>query len=82
MLNNPITFKEAMLQEYFNIQPSDVKGQKNLGTEYYKRMLLNKVFSVYNFDIPDKRMLPWLRFWLFTWGTVAYFKADDLGWVF
>lgn len=82
MLNSPITFKEAMLQDYFNIQPSDVKGQKNLGTEYYKRILLNKVFSVYNFDIPDKRMLPWLRFWLFTWGTVAYFKADDLGWVF
>ena len=81
--NTPMTFKDSMLQDYFNIQPSDVKGQKNLTTGYYKRMLLNKIFSVYNFDIPDKRMLPWLRFWLFTWGTVAYFKPDDkLGWIF
>lgn len=81
--NTPITFNEQMLMDYFNIQPSDVKGQANLSTAYYKRILLNKVFSVYNFDIPDKRMLPWLRFWLFTWGTVAYFKPNkELGWIF
>lgn len=83
MLNNPITFSNQMISEYFNIKPSEVVGQNVLTTRYYKRMLLNKVFSVYNFEIPDKRMLAWFRFWLFTWGSVAYTKAEgDLGWIF
>ena len=83
MLNSPITFNDQMISEYFNVQPAEVIGQHNLTTRYYKRMLLNKIFSVYNFDIPDKRMLAWFRFWLFTWGSVAYVKTNDkLGWVF
>lgn len=83
MLNNPITFSDQMIMDYFNIQPAEVKGQNNKTTAYYKRMLLNKVFSVYNFDLPDKKMLAWFRFWLFTWGSVAYVDTkSELGWVF
>lgn len=82
-LTIPITYQEQMLSEYFNIQPVDVKGQANLSTAYYKRILLNKIFSVYNFDLPDKRMLPWFRFWLFTWGSISYIDTDsEYGWVF
>lgn len=81
--NAPYTWEDQMVSNYFNIQPVDVKGQANLSTAYYKRILLNKVFSVYNFELPDKRMLPWFRFWLFTWGSLAYIDTkSDLGWVF
>lgn len=34
-------------------QPSDVNGQGNLGTGYYKRMLLRKVKGIFDIEIPD-----------------------------
>ena len=82
MLNNPITMQEQMLLDYFNIKPSFVSGQNNLVTNYHKRLLLNKVFSVYNFKLPDKKMLAWFRYWLFCWGSISYIDTKSyLGWV-
>ena len=82
MLKPPIGFNEQMIMDYFSMQPSDVKGTDNAGTRYYERILLNKIFSVYDFNIPDKDMLAWFRFFLFCYGSIAYIYDETLGWIF
>ena len=64
------------------MQPCEVKGKANKGTEYYKRMLYNKLYSVYKFTLPDDRMLGWFRFFLFHFGNIAFIYDEKLGWIF
>ena len=47
--NLPITMNEQTWFSYFNMQPSQVKGQVNSSVEYYKRILYNKIYSVFDF---------------------------------
>ena len=82
MSSNAISFYKQSAVDYFNIKPYEVKGRANAGTEYYKRILYNKLFSVYKFNIPDENMLGWLRFFLFRFGSIAYIDAGELGWIF
>ena len=81
-MNNFNSYIKQSITDYFNIQPCEVKGLANGSTAYYKRILYNKLYSVYNFNIPDDKMLGWLRFFLFHFGSIAYIKSDELGWIF
>lgn len=82
-MNNhtPITFQTEMIRDYFNIQPSQVKGRANMGTEYYKRILYNKVYSVFEFGLPDDWYLNWFRFWLFHYGSIGVVYSHKYGWI-
>lgn len=83
MSNSFISYYNQSAMDYFNIQPYAVKGQANATTQYYKRMLYNKIYSVYDFNIPDERELGWFRYFLFHFGSVAYlYSNDSLGWIF
>lgn len=80
---NNFTFEYAnqKLIDYFNIQPSEVKGRHNIATEYYKRLLYNLVYSVYEFKLPESWKLNYFRFWLFHYGSIAAIYTKEFGWI-
>lgn len=79
--NLPITMNEQTWFSYFNMQPSQVKGQANSSVEYYKRILYNKIFSVFDFTIPKDWHINWFRFWLFQFGSIAVIYTKKFGWI-
>lgn len=66
---------------YWNMQPSQVKGRYNAGTEYHKRYLYNKLFSRFNFTLPAEWDLNFFRFYLFRCGSIAVIYTNEYGWV-
>jgi len=80
-LNEPIMFGQEQALDYFNMQPSEVKGRANAGTEYYKRLLYTKLFSTLKFTIPESWKLNYFRFWLFHFGSIAVVYTNEFGWV-
>ena len=80
-MNEPIMFGQEQALDYFNMQPSEVKGRANAGTEYYKRLLYTKLFSTLKFTIPESWKLNYFRFWLFHFGSIAVVYTNEFGWV-
>lgn len=80
-MNSPIMFGQQQLLNYFNTQPSEVKGVCNEGTEFYKRYLYSKVYSTLQFTIPDSWDLNFFRFWLFHYGSISVIYTREYGWV-
>lgn len=80
-MNNPINFQQEMLHDFFNIQPSSVKGKANLGTAYHKRYLYQKLYSVFEFHLPREWALNWFRWWLFHFGSIAVVYTRRYGWI-
>lgn len=80
-MNEPIMFGQEQALDYFNMQPSTVKGRANAGTEYYKRLLYTKLFSTLKFTIPESWKLNYFRFWLFHFGSIAVVYTNEFGWV-
>lgn len=80
-MNNAIDFGSQMVYEFMNMQPSVVKGRANSAVEYHKRYLWNKIYSKFEFTIPDEWQLNWFRFWLFQYGSVAVADTNEFGWV-
>lgn len=80
-MNNPPMFSDVMAGNYFNTQPSLVKGRANQSVLYYKRYLYNKLFSVYKFTLPDEWALNYFRRYLFTFGSVAVVYTNKFGWI-
>lgn len=77
----PISFDRQMLSEYFNLQPSVVKGSANTATEYEKRYLYNLIYAVYEFTLPSDWALNFFRFWLFHYGSIAVIYTREYGWI-
>jgi len=80
-LSEPIMFGQEQALDYFNMQPSTVKGRANAGTEYYKRLLYTKLFSTLKFKLPESWKLNYFRFWLFHFGSIAVVYTNEFGWV-
>lgn len=78
---NPISFEQQMMTNYFNLQPSVVKGSANVGTEYEKRYLYNLIYAVYKFKLPKDWALNFFRFWLFQFGSIAVIYTREYGWI-
>lgn len=80
-MSEPIFFGEQSMIDYFNMQPSQVKGKANNSTEYYKRMLYTKLYSTLEFSLPSEWDLNYFRFWLFRYGSIAVIYTKEYGWV-
>lgn len=81
MSNGPIPFGLQQAVNYFNIQPSDVKGRANEGVEYYRRVFYNKAYAAFVFHLPPHWDLNWFRFWLFHYGSICGVYTNRYGWV-
>lgn len=80
-MNNFINYSAQSFMDYFNMQPSTVKGRYNAGTEFYRRILYNDVFATLDFNLPELWKINWFRFWLFRYGSIATVYTKRYGWV-
>lgn len=81
MNNYPIGFGAQQYMDYFNLQPSVVKGTANTQTEVEKRYLYTKLASVFDFKLPVHWAKNWFRFWVFRCGSIAVLYTKKFGWV-
>lgn len=80
-MDTPIMYQQQELINYFNLQPSEVKGRANSATEFHKRYLYTKVYSTLKFTIPDSWDMNFFRFWLFRFGSIGVIYTKEFGWV-
>lgn len=80
-MNNYCSYADQSAMSYWNMQPSQVKGRYNAGTEFHKRYLYNKLFSRFNFTLPAEWDLNFFRFYLFRCGSIAVIYTNEYGWV-
>ena len=77
----PYTYLTMEAQNFFNRQPSTVKGIFNSETQHYKRLLYNEVYSRYEFGLPKNWALNWFRLWLFQFGSIGAIYTNRFGWL-
>ena len=80
-MNGPIMYQQQELINYFNLQPSEVKGRCNTATELHKRYLYTKVYSTLKFTLPESWDINFFRFWLFRYGSIGVIYTSEFGWV-
>ena len=80
-MNVPIMYQQQELINYFNLQPSEVKGRCNTATELHKRYLYTKVYSTLKFTLPESWDINFFRFWLFRYGSIGVIYTREFGWV-
>lgn len=80
-MNNPVMFSQEMIMDHFNIQPSQVRGRANSGTEFYKRLLYTKLYSTLEFTLPETWKKNYFRYWLFHLGSIGVIYTKEFGWV-
>ena len=63
-----------------HIEPSTIHSQENATAVYFKRYLLQKILSVYEFKgIPKTWSTDYFLYTLFVWGFVAVIETDKFG---
>ena len=78
---NYINYGQQMNMEYFNVQPSMVKGRANMGTAFEARYLWNLIYSKFRFGLPKEWELNFFRFWLFQGGSIGVIYTREYGWI-
>lgn len=79
--NGPVMFFEQELQNYFQLQSSEVKGSLNTETAYYEWALMWLVYYRYKLKIPKNIALNYFRFWLFHYGSIGLIYTNKFGWI-
>lgn len=77
----PIGWLEQSMSDYFNMQPSAVKGEANDAVAFNRRYLFNKIFSVFKFKLPKEWAINFFRFWLFEFGSLGVIYTKEFGWI-
>ena len=78
---NYIDYRSMMYSDFFNMQPCEVLGTANTGTQFWKRYLYRKIFGSFKFDLPDNIPKNFFLFWLFKYGSIAVAYTNEFGWV-
>ena len=75
------TFDYDFINRYnAHIKPSTVHSQDNAIAWYFRRYLIQKILSVYEFDgIPETWSKDYFLYTLFCWGFVAIVETDKFG---
>lgn len=81
MFDMPMDYKAQSFVDFFNMQPSEVKGRWNTDTEYQKRYLWYMVYSSFDIKLPEDWALNWFRFWAFRCGSIAVIYTNEYGWI-
>ena len=77
----PLSYEAQEIINFFNQQPSQVKGVFNEATAHYKRLLYYKLYSRYDIKLKENIPLNWFRFWLFHFGSIATIYTNRFGWL-
>lgn len=81
IMNMPFNYMEQQYINHFGLQPTSVKGERNVQTFYYKRELYDKIYSCFEFGLPKHWAMNWFRFWLFHCGSIGVVYTHKYGWV-
>lgn len=81
-MNNYYTWNNMMANEYFSIQPAEVKGPNNFAVGYWERILLTMLYSVFEFTLPADWDLSYFRLMMAVCGSVLALKTQEYGWIF
>lgn len=75
------TFDYDFINRYnAHIKPSAVHSQDNATAWYFRRYLIQKILSVYEFDgIPETWSKDYFLYTLFCWGFIAIVETDKFG---
>ena len=75
------TFDYDFINRYnAHIKPSTVHSQDNATSWYFRRYLIQKILSVFEFDgIPETWSIDYFLYTLFVWGFVAVVETDKFG---
>ena len=75
------TFDYDFINRYnAHIKPSTVHSQDNATAWYFRRYLIQKILSVFEFDgLPEKWSKDYFLYTLFVWGFVAVVETDKFG---
>ena len=78
---NGKTFDYDFINRYnSHISPSTVHSQDNATAWYFRRYLIQKILSVFEFDgVPETWSKDYFLYTLFVWGFVAVVKTDKFG---
>lgn len=84
--NYPLTYEEQSLQNFFGLQPTEVRGAANVTTSYYGRIIYNIFLSLFKIGIPEEGLIMkipknYLRYWLYLFGTYTTIYTKKFGWV-
>ena len=79
--SSPVMFHEQQLQNYFQLQPAEVKGALNTEIAYYEWALMWIVYYRYKLGIPEHIALNYFRFWLFHHGRIGLIYTNKFGWI-
>lgn len=78
MSNLPVGY-DYINQYNSQISPSTTHTEDNYQAIFYRRYLIQELFSLFDFDIPDTWDLDYLRYSLFLWGFVVVFDSEEYG---
>jgi len=75
------TFDYDFINRYnSHIKPSTVHSQDNITAWYFRRYLIQKILSVFEFDgIPETWSKDYFLYTLFVWGYIAVVETDKFG---
>ena len=78
---NGKTFDYDFINRYnSHISPSTVHSQDNATAWYFRRYLIQKILSVFEFDgVPETWSKDYFLYTLFVWGFVAVVETDNFG---
>ena len=79
--SSPLTFHDQQLINYFQLQPSSVKGEFTTEVAYYEWALMWLVYYRYKLGIPEHIALNFFRYWLFHWGSIGLVYTNKFGWI-
>lgn len=77
----PMGFGSQMLADYFQPEPSRVKGRRNEAVETHIRYLYNQIYSVFDFELPKTWARNVFRFFLFRMGSIGVVYTKKFGWI-
>ena len=72
-----VNYQSNMMERFNSLQPVEVRGKYNANNFYQKRYLLQKIYSKFEFTLPEEFDLNTFRFVLFMFGNFAIFKKKD-----
>ena len=71
-----IDYEQNMMKIYNGLHPTSVHGRFNFNNLYQKRYLINKIYSRFNFTLPEDFDLNTFRFMTLIFGNIAIFRKN------
>lgn len=80
-MNNYWDYAAQSSSQYFQLQPAPVKGAINAQAQVERRYLAHKLYSVFDFDLPDNWDHDYFKLFTLLYGSTAIIYTKQFGWI-